>query len=144
MNPSLIAEAEVLRQQATTLLDYVPIVRAENVRYLKSLDISIQFPGIVSQWTDPMKLIHLRGVYARQFLTIQINMGDELLTVLSADSTGIREYHPGLWVDHFRMAYIEAEDEINAARKHRSESERRKQEARYAPVDDSGIFGRVK
>ena len=128
MNPTLIAEAEVLRQQAATLLDYVPTDRC----------------GGMTQWTDPMKRLHLWAGHTSGLLTIQINMGDELLTVLSADSTGIREYHPGLWVDHFRMAYIEAEDAINAARKHRSESERREQEARYAPVNDSGIFGRVK
>jgi len=125
MNPTLIAEAEVLHQQAKTLLDYVPTVRSSNL-----------------MWTDPMKQIHLWAGSTSGLLTIQINMGDELITVLSADYTGVREYHPGLWVDYFRIAYIEAEDAINAARKHRSESEHREQELRYAPVDDNGTFGR--
>ena len=118
-------EAEDLRDMALTLVDYIPMAAANKF----------------AQWTDPDKLIHISHGPTSKLLTVQLNMGDDLVTVLSADTGGIRCYHPGLWVDHFKMAYCEAEGAIDQARQHRSESEKLEVELRYAPVDDSSVFG---
>ena len=114
-----------MRDMALTLVDYVPTATSPTC----------------TQWTDPDKLIHIWHGPTSKLLTVQLNMGDDLVTVLSADMGGIRCYHPGLWVDHFRMAYCEAEGAINEARQHRSETERLEVELRYTPVDDSSVFG---
>ena len=77
-------------------------------------------------------------------IEVDVVQGDKRITVFSAAYHSLlrpTQFHPGKWMEHLEKLNSQADQIRQEKEAARDERNRREEAARFAPIDDSGIFG---